>query len=141
MRHANRLLIAFAACIFVVTFVTRLAAQSDTDGWSIPEGASKEANPISVTPELLEQGRELYGDNCERCHGPQGRGDGSDAEPDDPPADLTDPARASRNRDGVVFYRIWNGRNNPKMPAFKDEGLTKEEVWTIVAYVQSLRKT
>jgi mono/diheme cytochrome c family protein len=53
--------------------------------------------------------------------------------------DLTNPKRAERNSDGVVFYKIWNGRKKPKMPAFKDE-LTKEQAWSIVAYSQTLRK-
>ena len=54
--------------------------------------------------------------------------------------DLTDAKRAERNPDGVVFYKIWNGRRKPKMPAQKDE-LTKEQIWAVVAYVQTLRKT
>jgi mono/diheme cytochrome c family protein len=53
--------------------------------------------------------------------------------------DLTDAKRAERNSDGVVFYKIWNGRRKPKMPAQKDE-LTKEQVWAVVAHAQSLRK-
>jgi hypothetical protein len=38
-----------------------------------------------------------------------------------------------------MFYRIWNGRKNPKMPAFKSE-LTRDEVWTVIQYAKSLRK-
>ena len=38
-----------------------------------------------------------------------------------------------------MFHKIWNGRRNPKMPAFKDK-LTKEQVWTLVAFAQSLRE-
>ena len=37
-----------------------------------------------------------------------------------------------------MFYKVWNGRKSPKMPAFKDE-LTKDQVWQIVAYAQTLR--
>jgi mono/diheme cytochrome c family protein len=37
-----------------------------------------------------------------------------------------------------VFYKVWNGRKKPKMPAQKDE-LTKEQIWQIVSYVQTLR--
>ena len=51
---------------------------------------------------------------------------------------LTLAAGAAKNPDGVIFYRIWNGRTNPKMAAFKDK-LTKDQVWAIVAYVQTLR--
>jgi mono/diheme cytochrome c family protein len=40
----------------------------------------------------------------------------------------------SRNPDGVMFYKIWNGRHDPRMPAFKSE-MTKEEVWEVVTYI------
>jgi mono/diheme cytochrome c family protein len=53
--------------------------------------------------------------------------------------DLTNPDGAARNPDGVVFHKIWNGRQQPKMPAFESE-MTKDDVWTIVSYVQTLRK-
>lgn len=140
VKRTHGLLITYVVITFFVTFIARVVAQSDGAGWTIPEGASKVTNPLSVTPELIDRGKELYGDNCERCHGPKGRGDGSDGDPDDPPGDLTDPDRARRNPDGVVFHRVWNGRSDPEMPAFKEEGLSKEDVWTIVAYVQTLRR-
>jgi mono/diheme cytochrome c family protein len=38
-----------------------------------------------------------------------------------------------------VFYKVWNGRKKPKMPAFK-ETLTEQQVWSVVSYVQTLRK-
>jgi mono/diheme cytochrome c family protein len=53
--------------------------------------------------------------------------------------DLTNGKRADRNPDGVVFYKVWNGRKKPKMPAFSAE-LSEDEAWAVVAYVQSLRK-
>ena len=52
--------------------------------------------------------------------------------------DLTMAARAARNPDGVLFYKIWNGRSASKMEAMSRE-LTKEQVWALVAYVQTLR--
>ena len=55
------------------------------------------------------------------------------------PADLTLAARASANPDGVLFYKVWNGRSRPKMPAFKSQ-LTKDDVWAVVEYVKTLRK-
>ena len=74
-----------------------------------------------------------------RCHGAEGKGDGPEGEPEHAQdMNLTVASRAARNPDGVVFYKIWNGRGSPKMPAFSEE-LTKEQVWAIVAYVQTLR--
>lgn len=111
-----------------------------TGGWTVPEGAADEKNPLPSGTQTIVAGRALFQKNCQRCHGPKGVGDGPDADPDHmADMDLTNPSRAARNPDGVVFYKVWNGRQKPKMPAFKDE-LTREQVWAIVAYVQSLRK-
>ena len=41
--------------------------------------------------------------------------------------------------DGVVYFKVANGRRRPKMPAFKEE-LKPEQMWAVVAYVQTLRK-
>jgi len=46
---------------------------------------------------------------------------------------------AARNPDGVMFYKIWNGRANPKMPAMKTD-ITRADVWTLIHYVKTLRK-
>jgi mono/diheme cytochrome c family protein len=115
-------------------------AEPRSGGWTIPPDAAEEKSPITVTPQTLVAGRALFKKNCQRCHGPKGVGDGPDADPDNmADMDLTNPKRAARNPDGVVFYKVWNGRKKPKMPTFSEK-LTKEQVWTIVAYVQTLRK-
>ena len=108
-------------------------------GWTIPATAATEKNPLTVNDAVIAGGKKLFQSKCQRCHGPKGLGDGEDADPehkDD--MNLTDPSRAKVNADGVVFYKIWNGRTSPKMPAFSQE-LTKEQVWAIVSYVQTLR--
>jgi mono/diheme cytochrome c family protein len=116
-----------------------VAARQGSDGWRIPENAETVANPIAADEKVLEKGREIYRSKCARCHGPVGRGDGSEADPDRPPGDLTDASRAPRNPDGVMFYKIWNGRGSPKMPAFSSD-LSRDEVWTVIHYVKTLRK-
>ncbi len=108
-------------------------------GWTIPAGAAQEPNPIAASPEVLEKGKSLFHSKCEKCHGKEGKGDGPDADPDQPPDDLSDASRAPKNPDGVMFYKVWNGRKSPKMTAFKTE-LSKEEVWTVIHYAKSLRK-
>jgi mono/diheme cytochrome c family protein len=108
-------------------------------GWTIPPEAKTERNPLQVDDKVLAAGKALFKSKCQRCHGPAGKGDGPDAEPEhQEDMDLTRAERASPNPDGVVFYKVWNGRKQSKMPSFKSE-MTKEEVWTIVSYVQTLR--
>ena len=114
------------------------AAQRAPDGWQLPLNAETEANPLPATDDVLDRGRRIYESNCWRCHGPLGKGGGPDADPDRKPGDLSDPARASRNPDGIIFYKVWNGRRSPNMPAFKTE-LEWDDVWAVVHYVKTLR--
>jgi mono/diheme cytochrome c family protein len=110
-----------------------------SNGWTIPPDAAQETNPAAGSPQAVAEGKTLFEKNCSRCHGQTGRGDGPDGDPDHPQdMDLTQAQRAARNPDGVVFYKAWNGRARPKMPAFK-ESLSKDDVWKIVTYVQTLR--
>jgi len=108
-------------------------------GWTIPPNAASEKNPLPVNDALVANGKKLFGSKCQRCHGVNAKGDGPDGDPEhQDDMDLTVAARAARNPDGVVFYKIWNGRSSPKMPVFSEE-LSKEQVWALVAYVQTLR--
>jgi mono/diheme cytochrome c family protein len=109
-------------------------------GWVLPTDADDTKNPHPLDDKLLANGRAIYKDKCQRCHGPGGVGDGPDADPDvREDMDLTNPKRADKNSDGVIFYKVSNGRRRPKMPAFKEE-LKPDQIWSVVAYVQTLRK-
>ncbi len=109
-------------------------------GWTLPPNAAETKNPHTVDDKLIASGRAVFKDKCQRCHGPAGRGDGPDADSEhQEDMDLTNPKRADRNVDGVVYYKVLNGRRKPKMPAFKEE-LTADQIWSVVAYVQTLRK-
>jgi mono/diheme cytochrome c family protein len=114
-------------------------ASDPSDGWQIPEGAATEPTPEPVTAASVTRGQSLYKAKCQRCHGLDGTGHGPDSDPDHPAADLTDGRRASRNPDGVIFYKIWNGRAKPKMPAMKVD-VDRADVWKLVHYVKTLRR-
>jgi mono/diheme cytochrome c family protein len=132
----NRLSLVSIVAAMLLAFATVALAQS---GWTIPPAGRDEKSPLQPTPAVIHKGKSLFASKCQRCHGKEGKGDGPDSDPDAPAADLTDAARAQVNPDGVLFYKIWNGRSNPKMPAFKSE-MTKDEVWSVVEYVKTLRK-
>ncbi len=120
---------------------TQAAQARPTTGWTLPPTADEETNPLAGDDKAVAAGKELYVKTCRRCHGPGGKGDGPDADPDAmQDMDLTVARRAARNSDGIVFYKVWNGRAKPtKMPAQRDD-LTKDQVWQIVSYVQTLRQ-
>jgi mono/diheme cytochrome c family protein len=108
-------------------------------GWTVPQGAADEKSPLTVNDSVIAAGKKLFTGKCQRCHGPEGKGNGPDADPAHAgDMNLTLASRAARNADGVVFYKIWNGRATPKMPRFSDE-ISKDQAWAIVAYVQTLR--
>lgn len=120
-----------------VLFALIVSAQAKS--WTLPAGAANEKNPLSSTPDVVKKGESLYKSNCVGCHGPKGLGDGPNVDKGDrknKPANLT----LSRNPEGIVFYKVWNGRKDPDMPAFKSR-MTKDETWEVVAFVTSLRSS
>ena len=133
-----------AALIAVVFWLARAlaVAQSPADivaaanaaGWQIPQNAEQEKSPLTPTAAVLHKGKDLFSSNCQKCHGATGRGDGPNGDPDHLPADLT----ASTLPDGVMFYKVWNGRKAPVMPSFKST-MTKDEIWTVIEFAKSLR--
>jgi mono/diheme cytochrome c family protein len=115
------------------------ARPAQTTGWTLPPNAEQEKNPMADNPQAVTEGKQLFTENCQHCHGPGGKGDGPDADPDfQEDMDLTVAGRAARNPDGVVFYKAWNGRAKPKMPKFSEK-ISKDDLWKIVTYVQTLR--
>lgn len=121
--------------------VARVATQAPdgSEGWHIPESAAMERNPEPLNATVLAKGQSVYRAKCQRCHGADGSGHGPEADPNHPAGDLTDGRIASRNPDGVMFYKIWNGRAKPKMPAMKTD-ISRPDVWSVIHYVKTLRK-
>jgi mono/diheme cytochrome c family protein len=133
-------IVAFALAAALAAAGAATALPQDRAGWQLPPDADELTNPVAVDSSVLAAGKALYEQKCQRCHGPGGLGDGPDADPEHrAEMDLTNPKRAGRNPDGIVFHKILNGRGRPKMPAFRDE-LTTEQIWTLVAFTQTLRK-
>src|SRR5687767_9574978 len=131
------------AAVYGIDASRRTFAQSKSctsSGWQLPPDAETVKNPLTVDEKVLAAGKAVFKDKCQKCHGPGGLGDGPDADPDAMmDMDLTIAKRAERNPDGVVFYKVMNGRRKPKMPAFKEE-LSQDQAWAVVAYAQSLRR-
>lgn len=135
----NRVLMILSCLVFTLVLGAAVAAQGRPGGWNVPATAKDEKNPLTVNDAVLAGGKRLYEQKCQRCHGKSGKGDGPDADAEHKEdMDLTATARAARNPDGVVFYKLWNGRQTPKMPALSEDS-TKEQVWAVVAYTQTLR--
>jgi len=114
--------------------------ETGTGGWTLPADAEAKKSPLTVDDKVLAAGKSVFKSKCEKCHGPNGLGDGPDADPDhQEDMDLTKSSRAAKNPDGVMYYKVANGRKSPKMPAVKTEGFSKDDVWTVIHFVKTFR--
>lgn len=141
MLHHRRLTgwLSAAAIVAALSMHSPLRGEADGQGadWTIPANAAELKSPVTSTPEVLKRGTSIFESRCRPCHGPEGKGNGPLSDPAHPAADLTAGVKADWPADGVLFYRVWNGKR--PMPAFKSE-LSQEEVWTVLEYVKTLKK-
>ncbi|GIX49722.1 MAG: hypothetical protein KatS3mg131_3933 [Candidatus Tectimicrobiota bacterium] len=101
--------------------------------------------PPPLTPARLAQGKALYAQaGCDQCHGPEGRGDGPQAETleDDwgwpiRPANLQRRPFKGGSRPADLYRTLATGLDGTPMPALA-EALSPEELWALVYYLDSL---
>ncbi|MEE2828440.1 MAG: c-type cytochrome [Myxococcota bacterium] len=96
-------------------------------------------NPLSGDAEAIQKGKEEYQSVCSPCHGPEGKGDGPAAKAlSRPPSHLADPVRGAKLSEGDRFIVMKNGIPGTEMQAF-GASLSDEQIWRILAYVETLR--
>lgn len=92
-------------------------------------------NPLGA--DAVDEGAEVFGINCEVCHGPRGYGDGPAGQSLEPrPLNLAElQAKAS---DDFLFWRISEGKPGTAMVPWKGI-LTDEQIWQTVSFIRSLK--
>ena len=108
-------------------------------------GTWAESFPFTLTPEVVQRGRERYGIYCAMCHGLSGAGDGIvharalrlQEGTWTPPSNLHDQVVVERPVEHL-FNTITNGIRN--MPAYGSQ-LPERDRWAIVAYVRALQRS
>ena len=108
--------------------------------------AKQVKNPYPLTPEIIEQGRTLFEGKafCRTCHGLDGKGLGSDINPDNfrgpLPRNFTDREWQAARTDGEIFWILKNGSKGTAMASFIPLVLTEEEAWKVIIYVRSFAR-
>ena len=96
-------------------------------------------NPLRSTDQTLSSGATLYTQNCVRCHGPTGFGDGEEGRSLTPsPALLNYLVQMPMAGDEYLLWTVSEGgrRFGTDMPSFKDT-LTEDQIWSIIAYMRA----
>jgi mono/diheme cytochrome c family protein len=95
-------------------------------------------DPVPPDERSLAIGQEVYTNNCETCHGETGRGDGPTGLRLVPrPADLRIHTAPGVHTDGELYYWVSYGFPNSAMPAWKERGLTDEQIWSVINYARA----
>lgn len=99
-------------------------------------------NPLAGDEEAIAAGAAVFQENCLRCHGETGAGDGPDAAALAPaPADLSDAVMMADLSDGYLFWRVSEGGAFApflsQMPAWADT-LSEEMRWQVISYLRTL---
>ena len=90
-------------------------------------------NPIAFESQSIKQGKELYGQYCQSCHGSTGIGDGLVKDKlSNAPANLTILDQPS----GITAMKIYFG--SAPMPAWRDS-LAMSQIWHLVNFIESIQ--
>lgn len=110
------------------------------------ERARQMTNPYPQTPDIIAQGKTLFEGKafCRTCHGLDGKGLGSDIDPDNfrgpLPRNFTDKDWQAARTDGELFWILKNGSKGTAMASFIPLVLTEEEAWKVINYVRSFAR-
>jgi copper transport protein len=104
---------------------------------ALPAEISASANPVTADPDSIAQGRDLFQQNCQPCHGSEGKGDGPVGRTlNPPPPDLSEHTVPGLHPDEQLFEWISEGYPGSVMPAFEDT-LSEEERWHLVNFIRT----
>lgn len=123
--------------------------------WKTGDGIEKDdfvsENPLPLTMEVMQRGRQRYDITCAVCHGISGRGGNGPAAHGivgqywpvpvasliaPPPGATADERRVSELNVGEIFDVITNGKNT--MPSYAHM-IPVEDRWAIIHYIRALQ--
>jgi mono/diheme cytochrome c family protein len=94
--------------------------------------------PISVTPQLLERGRQRFNITCAMCHGATAAGNGIVKQHGLATVVSLQDDRIRKMADGEIFNTVTNGKNT--MMAYGPTIMVADR-WAIIAYLRALQRS
>lgn len=119
-----------ALLIVLITLLSGIGA-AYAHSAEVSEKYEKAVNPIEVTEDSLEAGKNIYNQNCAACHGADGKG----TSPGMP--DFTDHMMMEEMGESVMFQKISEGVPGTPMPPWGN-ALTEEERWMVINYINTM---
>jgi mono/diheme cytochrome c family protein len=126
----------FATALLVMVFSSMvLMADDASPPWVAPAREARKKNPVPADAKSIAAGKTLYHDQCLKCHGDAGKGDGASSKDlKVKPKDLSDPQIASQT-DGALFWKITTGR--APMPTFEKLIPNDDDRWSVINYTRT----
>jgi mono/diheme cytochrome c family protein len=94
--------------------------------------------PVSVTPQLVQRGRERFNITCAMCHGATAAGNGITKSYGLATVVTLQDDRIRKMADGEIFNTITNGKNT--MMAYGPNIMVADR-WAIIAYLRALQRS
>lgn len=117
--------------------VARGELREDAVFYTGRRGGEYAANPLPLSLEILQRGRERFDIYCAPCHDRTGEGRGIVAQRSSwLPVNLND-ERIREMPDGQLFETITHGQRT--MPGYRFQ-ITEQDRWAVVAYVRALQR-
>jgi mono/diheme cytochrome c family protein len=145
LRHAFAVLSALAMLFSIASVAAQAAETTSTERVNTTE-KGKLKNPLTVTPEIIAEGKDLYqSKTCGACHGGNGGGIHcpsliNDAwvygKDDDTLFRLV--TLGSEGLAGAGYSRGDKEKHAGPMPGFGEAIPNEQELWKIIAYIRSL---
>ena len=124
---------AFGLAFMLMAFVSH----KQNDPWPVPDKYQKMANPVKSDAASIANGKELYAQHCQSCHGKKGKGDGPKAAQLDTECGDFTTADFQKQPDGALFYKTFEGRKD--MPSYKKKIPDQNDIWAVVNYMRTLK--
>jgi mono/diheme cytochrome c family protein len=129
--------ILFLLVAFILTALMAFVTKSPRDPWPVPDKYKNMANPVKSDATSIADGKTLYVQHCQSCHGKKGKGDGPKAaQLDTESGDFTS-ADFIKQSDGSIFYKTFEGRKD--MPTYKKKIPEQNDIWAVVNYIRTFK--